>query len=114
MVRLYMDENVRGALTRALRQRGVDVVTAQEDGHTARPDPDVLDRATELGRVLFTYDDDLLREAARRQREGAPFAGVIFAHQTRVPLGLCVAQLTLIAEVGEPQELENLVEYLPL
>lgn len=43
MVRLYMDENVRGAITRGLRRRGVDVVTAWEDGRAATPDPDVLD-----------------------------------------------------------------------
>lgn len=37
-VRLYMDVHIRGAVTRQLRLRGVDVLTAQEDGMTcARP-----------------------------------------------------------------------------
>jgi hypothetical protein len=40
-------------------------------------DPRLLDRAGELGRVLFSQDEDLLIEAARRQREGIHFAGVI-------------------------------------
>lgn len=114
MIRLYMDENVRGTVVRGLRQRGVDVVTAQEDGRAATPDPEVLTRATELGRVLFTQDDDLLVEAARRQASGEPFTGVIYAHQENVSIGICVQHLELIALLGEPEEFANRVEYLPL
>ena len=51
-----MDVHVPGQVTRGLRLRGVDVLTAQEDGTTTFPDPDLLDRATALGRVLFTQD----------------------------------------------------------
>jgi len=65
-VRLYMDVHVRRTVTAGLRLRGVDVMTAQEDGAGELLDPELLDRATELGRVLFTQDDDLLREAKRR------------------------------------------------
>ncbi|HZO87006.1 MAG TPA: DUF5615 family PIN-like protein [Chthonomonadaceae bacterium] len=54
MIRLYTDENVDGAIIRQLRRRGVDVLTAQQDGHMRTDDPIVLDRATTLGRVLFT------------------------------------------------------------
>ncbi|MBI2946934.1 MAG: hypothetical protein HYY23_04765 [Verrucomicrobia bacterium] len=50
----------------------------------ARKDDDLLDRATELGRVLFTQDDDLLEEACVRQRAGKPFTGVIYAHQQNI------------------------------
>ena len=66
-VRLYMDVHVRRAVTAGLRLRGVDVLTAQEDDTGELPDPELLNRATELGRALFTQDDDLLREAKRRQ-----------------------------------------------
>jgi predicted nuclease of predicted toxin-antitoxin system len=65
----YFDENVPGAIVEGLRQRGIDVLTAQEDGFDETPDPLVLDRAGELGRVLFTRDDDFLREAAARLRD---------------------------------------------
>ena len=53
-VGLYMDVHVPAAITRGLLLRGVDVLTAQIDGTTELPDPDLLDRATELGRVLFS------------------------------------------------------------
>jgi predicted nuclease of predicted toxin-antitoxin system len=80
-VHLYMDVHVRRAVTAGLRLRGVDVLTAQEDGTGELPDPALLDRATELGRVLFTQDDDLLREAKRRQQTGQSFAGIIAMQQ---------------------------------
>ena len=47
--------------------------------------------------MLFSHDDDLLAEAARRQVAGIPFGGVIYAHQLRVSIGVCIDDLTLIA-----------------
>lgn len=38
-------------------------ITAHEDGSAEFGDLDLLDRAEELRRVLFTQDDDLLAEA---------------------------------------------------
>jgi len=32
MLAFYMDHQVRGQITRGLRQRGIDVITAYEDG----------------------------------------------------------------------------------
>ncbi len=78
-VALYMDVHVPRSITVQLRRRGIDVLTSQEDGTRQYADPDLLDRSTELQRLLFTFDDDLLREAARRQSVGPPFGGVIFA-----------------------------------
>jgi Domain of unknown function (DUF5615) len=67
----YMDHHVPRAITLGLRLRGVNVLTAYEDGTSELDDVALLDRASELGRVLFTRDDDLLVEAAKRQREGS-------------------------------------------
>ncbi len=78
---LYMDEHVHRAITVGLRLRDVDVLTTQEDGRTGASDAALLDRATELQRVLFSQDEDLLAEAQHRQMESAPFAGIIYAHQ---------------------------------
>ena len=58
MIPLYTDENVLGAVVRALQSRGIDVVTAWEDGRGNTDDRRVLDRATELKRVLFSQDTD--------------------------------------------------------
>lgn len=114
MLRLYMDVHVPEAIARALRQRGVDVLTAQEDGTRRLLDDQLLDRVTELGRVLFTEDEDLLAEATSRQRSGKPFAGVVFIRQRAVRIGRCVEDLELITEVLTPEEIANRVQYLPL
>jgi len=111
---LYMDVHVPRAITRALSAANVNVITAQEDGCSQTLDPELLDRAGALGRVLFTRDDDLLAEATRRQRSVIPFAGVIFAHQMRVNIGQCVHDLHLLAECLSFVEMSNQVIHLPL
>lgn len=113
-VLLYFDHHVPTAITRALLVRGVDVLTAQADGNARLDDAALLDRARQLGRVLFTRDEDLLVEAATRQRAGVPFAGIIYAHQLRVTIGQCVHDLELIAQCCEPADFANRVEHLPL
>src|SRR5215468_4929893 len=113
-VKLYMDAHVRRAVTQGLRLRGVDVVTAQEDGTDDWDDDVLLARATELGRVLFTQDDDLLREAKLRQVSGQTFAGVVYGHQLDVTIGQCVEDLELIAKATEPEEWVNHTAWLPL
>jgi len=112
-IAFYMDQHVPRAITTGLRLREVDVITADEDGASRMDDLELLNRAGELGRVLFTQDDDLLAEATKRQREGIPFRGVIYAHQLRVSIGNCVHGLEIIAKAGEPEDLINRVEFLP-
>ena len=113
-IALYMNQHTPRAITVELRLRGADVVTAYEDGADRMGDPELLDHAGKLGRVLFTHDDDLLTEATRRQREGIPFHGVIYAQQLRVSIGTCIHDLEIIARAGEPEDLVNRVEFLPL
>jgi hypothetical protein len=109
-----MDVHVRQAITLGLCLRGVDVLTAHEDDASRLPDTLLLDRATALGRVLFSQDEDLLHEAAQRQQRGLPYAGVIYAHQLKVTIGQCVRDLELLARVGAPEDFADRVQYLPL
>src|SRR3954462_9836773 len=111
-VKLYMDVHVRRAVTNGLRLRGIDVLTAQEDGARTLLDPKLLHRATELGRALFTQDEDLLNEASKRHRTGDFFGGLIYAHQENVTVSICIDDLELISKVYEPEDLFNRVEYL--
>ncbi len=109
-----MDHHVARAITTGLRARGVEVLNAEEDGTTRLSDSGLLSRASELGRVLFTRDEDLLAEGARRQRIGLDFNGIIYAHQLSVSIGVCVRDLEIIAKAGNPQDFLNRVEHLPL
>lgn len=108
-----MDENVHRAITSGLRLRGIDVLTVQVDGRRRLRDPKVLDRATELGRVLFSQDDDLLVQARRRQAKGIVFSGVAYAHQLEATIGECMRDLELIAQAASPEEVANQV-FIPL
>jgi hypothetical protein len=55
MVPLYADENFDARVIRHLRTLGHDILTAYEDGwaNQSIPDPDVLARATALGRAIL-------------------------------------------------------------
>jgi predicted nuclease of predicted toxin-antitoxin system len=109
-----MDVHVPAAVTEGLRHRGVDVLTSQEDLTNEWDDSQLLARATALSRVLFSMDTDLRREAVTLQRAGKPFAGLIAADQLRVAIGQCIDDLELIAKVCSPNDLADVVLYLPL
>lgn len=113
-ISFYMDVHVPYAITDQLRVREVDVLTAQEDQTRESSDPDLLDRASELGRIFVTQDADLLIEASVRQRTGGSFVGIIYAPQTGITIGQCVENLELIAKTTEAEEWVNRVDYLPL
>lgn len=113
-IALYMDEHVRRAITNGLKLRGIDVITVQEDGRNGTPDSILLERATELNRVIFTQDDDFLVMANCRQQEEVKFSGVIYGHQQYVTVGECVRDLEIIAKASESEDLVNQVQYLPL
>jgi len=109
---LYMDVHVPRPITRGLRRRGVDVLTAQEDGTARAPDPDLLRRARELGRILFSQDEDLLVEAARCRRAGEPFDTVVFARQLDLSIGRCIADLEALAKAALPEDAQGQIVFL--
>jgi hypothetical protein len=108
-----MDVHVAAAITAGLRRRGVDVLTAQEDNTGELEDTLLLERAAELGRVLFTHDKDFLTIAAQRQQSDVPFAGVIFSPQVKARIGSLVNDLELIACCSGEEEVRDRVTYLP-
>ena len=113
-VALYIDHHIPRAITKGLRLRGVDCITALENNASTMEDTDLLNRATDIERPLVTSDADFLMEADRRQSEGIEFAGVIYTHALRVSIRICIDDLEIIAKAGEPQDLANRVHFLPL
>ncbi len=109
---LYMDVHVPPPVTRGLRRRGVDVLTAQQDGTARLADTALLDRATTLGRLLFTQDEDLIAEAVRRQRSGEPFATVVYARQLDISIGCCIADLEALTKAARPEDAQGQVIFL--
>lgn len=113
-ISFYMSHHVPSAITEGLRSKGVDVVTAYEDGAEQYDDDRLLARASELGRVLFSQDDDLLAVAQRWIAAGKPFAGLIYGHQRALAIGRAVQDLELIAKASQPDEMQSRVQFLPL
>lgn len=68
-VRFYLDENLSPEIAVQLRQLGIDCIR----GTLGTEDSEHLQRATELGRVVCTEDDDFTKLAA----QGIKHAGII-------------------------------------
>jgi hypothetical protein len=63
--------------------------------------------------MMFTQDIRFKALAEDWQRQGLPFAGLIFGHQLRGTIGQFVKDLELIARASEPDEWLNTIEHLP-
>jgi len=114
MIPVYMDEHVPKAISIGLRMRGIDVLTVQEDGSSSISDSELLDRALELKRSVFTHDSDLLIEASKRLDKGRSFYGIIYAHHLKVSIGGCVKELEYICKNGEIEDMIDRVIFLPI
>lgn len=112
--KLYMDVHVPTAVTFALRRRGFDVLTCQDDGTGEFDDVEVLERSTLLNRVLFTQDTDFLNIGSAWQSAGNEFREVVFAHQLGPSIGQIIEDLELLLSVATEEELSNRVIHLPL
>jgi hypothetical protein len=108
-----MDEHVPSAITEALVRLGVDVFTVQEDQREGSKDIALLERAMQLGRIIFSRDKDFLRICASLQRSRTHFAGVIYAHQVFVSIGTCIRDLELLSMAGDPEDFSDRVYRLP-
>jgi predicted nuclease of predicted toxin-antitoxin system len=109
-----MDVHIPRATTVALRLRSIDVLTAQEDGAAELDDCQLLRRATELGRVLVSQDEDVLREGRRSLSDGLTFSGIVYAHQLRITIGQMVHDLELIATATSQKDWRDKIEFLPI
>jgi predicted nuclease of predicted toxin-antitoxin system len=96
VIKFYMDVHVPGAITEGLRRRGVEVITAQEDGSRRLSDKTLLERATQMDYVLVSADEDFTVIAANWQGRGIYFSGVIRLTQDLTIVGLYVRELELL------------------
>ncbi len=110
-LRLHADECVDGGIVSGLRRRGVDVVSAGEEGMLGASDEEHVARATVNGRVIVTADEDFLILASTLARPGGTFPGLLFILPSTT-IGQAVSGIVLAAEVLEPAEMMNSIEWL--
>jgi predicted nuclease of predicted toxin-antitoxin system len=111
-LRLYADECVDGRVLAGLRRRGIDIVSAQDEGLLSTPDQQHMQRASELGRVVVTADQDFLAIVSDLRRRGGPFPGLFYI-QHGTPVGETVRNIADAAEILDPPDMENWVEWIP-
>ena len=109
-IKFYFDESVELAVSVQLAASGLDVVSAHSLEKLGDADKNHLQRATEMGRVLCTYDSDFLVLAT----EGAEHAGIIFAPQQKASIGGWVREIRALHARLSAEEIVGQVVYLSM
>ena len=98
MTRFLADENFRVEIVQGVlrRETTIDIIRAQDVNLNQTPDPVVLVRAAEMGRVLLTHDyGDMPFYIDERLRAGLPMPGAVQIPWT-LPVGRAVEDLLLL------------------
>ena len=104
---------MRRSLVRALRARGIDVVTALDAGMIERADREHLAYAASHARVLCTFNvGDFYRLHSEYLSQGKRHAGIILMQQQRYAIGKQLRCLLRLIAGKSVDEMENWVEFL--
>ena len=116
MVRFAVDENFNMQIVKGVLRRlpDIDIVRVQDAGLEGASDPTVLAWAASEGRVLLTHDVNTITAFAyERAAQGLLMPGV-FEVSLKVPVGVAIEEILLLAECSVEGEWEGQVNYLPL
>ena len=108
VVRFYFDQHYPFPVVKSLRQRGIDVLTAQEAGCCGLSDSDQLKFATSQDRVMVTFDSDYLA----LHLGGVQHAGIAWCPMLKYSTGQLIFMLVLLQAVLDRENMKNRVEYL--
>ncbi len=113
-LRLYLDEDSMDQdLVRALRARGIDIVTALEADMIERADEDHLNWATSHDRVVYSFNvGDFYHLHTSFLAQGRPHAGMIIAAQQRFSVGEQLRRLLRLVAARSSDDMRNHVEFL--
>jgi uncharacterized protein (DUF433 family) len=116
MVRFLADENFNNQIVRGVLRQSpdVDIVRVQDVDLSGADDPTVLAWGAQEGRIVLTHDVATMTTFAyERIQAGLPMPG-LFEVSRRVPVGLAIEEIILIAECSLEGEWEGQVRFLPL
>jgi len=116
MIRFLADENFNNQIVRGiLRQSSqVNIVRVQDVGLSGVDDPTVLSWAAEEGRIVLTHDIATMTTFAYDRVEASLSMPGVFEVSRRVPVGVAIEEILLIAECSLDGEWEGQVRFLPL
>ncbi|MBC7824169.1 MAG: DUF5615 family PIN-like protein [Candidatus Parcubacteria bacterium] len=116
MLRFLADENFNNQIVRGIfrRNSNVDIVRVQDVDLSEADDPTVLEWAAEQRRVVLTHDVATMTDFAyKRVKAGLSMPG-LFEVSRRVPVGLAIEEILLLAECSLEGEWDGQVRFLPL
>jgi len=91
---LLADENIHPDVIIFLRKAGLDIDSVAEQGKWGLPDSQVLQQATQAGRVVLTHDSDFGGMAIF----GAEFIGIIYLRPGHIQAQFTVKTLEAIRD----------------
>ncbi len=107
-IRFYLDENLSPVIGEQLVKHGIDAISARDLDTLGDSDFNHLQRATEMGRVLCTHDQDFLAMAA----EGMSHAGIAFGEHFGSTFGGWVKALRQHHAIITSEEMIDQVKFL--
>ena len=116
MVRFLADENFNNQIVRGILRQNpdIDIVRVQDVDLSGANDPTVLAWAAEKGRIVLTHDVATMTTFAYQRIQAELFMPGLFEVSRRVPVGLAIEEIILIAECSIEGEWEGQVRFLPL
>ena len=114
-VRFIGDYDFNGEILDGLARRepSIDLISGHEADLEGAPDPQVLQRAANEGRVLVTHDQRTMPYHFGNFISRRPSPGVFIIPQ-RVEISTAIEELLLIWSASDAEEWTNLILYLPL
>ena len=113
--RLHLDEDVVPELARMLRSHGHDAVSTHEVGGLQLEDSEQLERATNDGRTLLTYNyHDFLRIHEQWLLAGRSHAGIVISYRqyARSELGTLLRAVVALLESLTAEDLRDSIAVL--
>ncbi|BAU09580.1 hypothetical protein LEP3755_00510 [Leptolyngbya sp. NIES-3755] len=116
MVRFLADENFNNQIVRGILRRNpdIDIVRVQDVGLIEADDPTVLEWAAQEQRIVLTHDVATMTNFAYERLQADRSMPGLFEISRRVPVGLAIEEILLIAECSSEGEWEGQVRFLPL
>jgi hypothetical protein len=114
-LRFQADADLKYAIVKAVRQRepGIDFTSAAESDLEAMSDPEILERASQEGRILVSHDRrTMIAHFRARLAEGKTSPGLMLVSQG-APLEVVVNAIVLAWSASEPSEWRDQVYHLP-
>ena len=105
---ILCDEHIPYEVIEGLNRQGIDAVSAQRLGLAATDDELIVAEARQLGRVIYTGDDDYLRLNGLSVHH----PGIFYHHPLKYSIGQAIDAVATASQILSAEEMLNRVEFL--